>query len=205
MFDGLKKSLSAPGTVTIQLEKNSYGFGEKVKGKATLVVNDTRNAKGVRVSVIGTRDHYVYRNNRRERETETIHKFEKYLDGEKAYVPGTYSYDFEADTPPSDPCMGSSRGGLFGGLMNVAGGYSTPVWTLTVSLDVSGGKDAQASVQVSLQGQGSGGWDANSSVSQNTPAASAGGGWDQDQPSASAQPDAMGGVPTKNDPKGGWD
>ncbi|MFH1448661.1 MAG: hypothetical protein ABIG39_07400 [Candidatus Micrarchaeota archaeon] len=144
------------GKIEIQTDKMSYSFGEGVKGKITLGVDGTKNAKAVRLSLYAKREvPYTDSKGRRSKKTQIVHSFNTDLDGEHEYS-GTKEYEFELKIPMQNEIKlpEGALGQIAGAAVAVAqmtGMVPSQVrWYVKATLDVPGGRDASKEIQVNV-------------------------------------------------------
>ena len=129
------------GGIEIEIGKHNYVFGEKVKGRVILKLNDTMKARALKVAVVAERTRH---SSKGRRSKEIVYNFEKVLDHEKDYNVGTYDFEIEipAHTAPKVP------EGLLGTIMK----FLTPklYWHVKAYLDVPMGFDVYKEVDITV-------------------------------------------------------
>jgi len=89
------------GKITINLDKFDFSPGETITGALILKLKKPVEATALNVGLIGTRETSSYnrKSNERNDSSNTIYNFKKPVDGEKQYLPGEKTYQFQLLVP----------------------------------------------------------------------------------------------------------
>jgi len=135
------------GDMRIDLEKGSFGAGEKVRGNAILTLKKPQKAKQVRVILLAeqnvTRDTYNQGRPTSQSTTETVFRYEVQLDGEREYPASLYEYSFELPLPDQLPKQPGLVSSMFSGRGKIK-------WYVDAALDIPGGFDVSKKVQINV-------------------------------------------------------
>ncbi len=144
------------GKILVNLEKNSFVSGEKIKGRTILKLKKPVSARRLKLVFFGERtvSHRSISDGRRTSSTERVYEFEQDLDIEKEYL--NEEYDFEISIPKN--LIGAKpENETLGMAMNIGsaliGGPSMTKWYVEAVLDVPKGFDVSKRVQVTITEQ----------------------------------------------------
>ncbi|MDP2974543.1 MAG: hypothetical protein Q8N60_05825 [Candidatus Diapherotrites archaeon] len=146
------------GSVTLQLNKTNFAFGETIAGKLSLQLKKNKQARQLRVSIVAERKTTQYGRSGSGRSsgsgTTILFKTDVILDGERLYSPPGSDYDFKIQVPMQSAMPQEIQGTLGTALkaMQFLGGQMSQVkWFVEGVLDIPGGKDINKRIQISIQ------------------------------------------------------
>ena len=131
------------GTIEIKTEKQSYMRGEMLRGTVTLLLKESKRARGVRIKLYAE-----YQSGKHRR---TAYVQEKWLDSEKNYTARRIDYPFEFQTEPAHP-KPMQGDGIVDGVVNAL--FDTDArlsWYLNASLDIPNSLDVNKVIRVEIK------------------------------------------------------
>ncbi|VVB66741.1 Uncharacterised protein [Candidatus Gugararchaeum adminiculabundum] len=144
------------GNVKIELPKTTYAPGEPIKGKLLLKLNSQKNARELRIALVGeqVQTHTTTTRGHRSssKETETVYELKKVVKGSGMYT--TSEYEFELAPPASAieqwlPQPSAKPGGILGSILGHMGPKVYPVrWYLRSSLDLPKAFDVKGHIEI---------------------------------------------------------
>ena len=153
-----------PGKIEIQTDKLSYSYGETIKAKVNLTMNEMKKAKGLRLEFYATRQVPYQRTEKdakgvtrtvTDHKTETVHSFSASLDSEHEYS-GSKEYDIELKIPAQQQVkMPDGILGQVAGLAIAAAQISGNLpkqahWYIKASLDIPMGADCTKQIEIQV-------------------------------------------------------
>ena len=142
------------GKIEIVLPKLVYSYGERIKGKAVLALNQPKNAKGLKIELKAERKVWSTRRSSgktsRAQHTETVYSFVLPLKGEGQFSSGEYDFEvaipeFEGQQRAQSPLKISL------GPFSAGGSDASPLaWYIIASLDLPLSFDINKKIQISV-------------------------------------------------------
>ena len=140
------------GKIEIEMEKQSYSAGEKLKGKVKLSLNQPKKAKELRIRFYGERIVRSAMAGSRGRESNRIERVylqEIPLKGEQEYPAGASEYDFEFVLPSPQRAAPQADNPIAGLVGMLAGDQWANVrWYLDASLSLPMSFDINKKMQI---------------------------------------------------------
>ncbi len=153
-----------PGKIEIQTDKLSYSYGETVKAKVILTMNEMKKARGLKLDFHATRQvpyQHTTKNSKgvshtsTQMKTDTMYSFNANLDSEREYS-GSKEYNIELKIPAQqgvklpDGVLGQVAG-LAITTAQITGNLPGQVhWRIKVSLDIPMGADCSKQIEIQV-------------------------------------------------------
>lgn len=135
------------GKVELELESADVASGGTIKGKLKLELNKPKQAKELRVELIGEQ----WRTQRGKRRKVQVYKFKKVLSGEQTYESGEHSFELKA--PVKSDLEKKAEEGVAGAILGAARllGATSPIEYYVVgTLDLPMSMDINKKVQIAI-------------------------------------------------------
>ena len=147
------------GSISLQLNKTNFAFGETVEGTLSLKLKKPKQARQLRVSIVAEKQITQYgRTSRggisRDSAQNILFSTDVILDGEKLYSPPGKDYPFKIQVPQKSVIPTAPEGNLGTALKAVqflSGQMSQIKWYIVGTLDIPKAIDIKKAVQISVQ------------------------------------------------------
>lgn len=140
------------GKIEINLKKYNFSPGDTIKGKISLKLKKSVQAKTLKVGLVGEK---VTKEFRRTSDTRTRQKktyffnFEMPLDGEKEYLKGEYSFEIKIPSNVLQTPKGAV-GDIIKGIQVLSGKDIMMSWYVIAKLDIPSGFDISKKIQINI-------------------------------------------------------